>query len=75
MSPRPSSLENPIPPVLNDDQVLTYPQFFKFINVSQRTGRRILAGANPPKATQLSLRRGGVTVRNAREWLQSRERV
>jgi hypothetical protein len=62
------------PPSLSDDQVLTFLEWCALNGISPRTGRRILAGPDPPTVTMLSPRRFGVTVRANREWQQSRAR-
>jgi ATP-dependent helicase YprA (DUF1998 family) len=61
--------------VLHDDQVLSFFEWCQLNRFSERTGRRILKGANGPKVTMLSPRRVGITVRNNRNWQQSRERT
>ncbi len=58
----------------DDDEVLTFGQWVKLIKVSPRNGRRILKAPGGPKITQLSARRIGISRRNHRLWLQSRER-
>lgn len=60
--------------VSHDDQVLTFLEWCKLNRISERTGRRILDGPNPPKVTFLSPRRVGITVRNNRAWQQANER-
>jgi hypothetical protein len=61
--------------VLLDDQVLTFFEWCQLNRFSERTGRRILKGPDRPKVTMLSARRVGITVRNNRNWQQSRERT
>jgi hypothetical protein len=58
----------------HDDQVLTFFEWCQLNRISERTGRRILAGPGGPKVTMLSPRRVGITVGNNRRWQQSRER-
>ena len=64
-----------LPPMLNDDQVLTFGQWVALNAISKRTGRRILDSGNGPIITQLSAKRIGIKVANNRAWQQSRERV
>jgi hypothetical protein len=59
--------------ILHDDQVLTFAQFCVINGLSERTGRRILAGDDGPKIIQLSDRRIGVSMRANRAWQKSRE--
>jgi ATP-dependent helicase YprA (DUF1998 family) len=61
--------------VLHDDQVLTFFEWCQLNRLSERTGRRILKDPDGPRVTMLSPRRIGVTVRNNRNWQQSRERT
>jgi predicted DNA-binding transcriptional regulator AlpA len=75
MPPRANSLDNPIPPVLHDDQVLNLRQWAQLNNISPRTGRRLIAEGLGPKVVRLSLRKLGVRVRDNREWQQTRERA
>ena len=63
-----------LPAVLNDAQVLRFKEWCGLNRISERTGRRILAGGNGPVTTQLSAKLIGVTVRANREWQASRER-
>ena len=60
--------------VMHDSQVLTFVEWCRLNRLSERTGRRILDGPNPPTITDLSARRIGITVRNNRLWQASRER-
>jgi hypothetical protein len=57
---------------LDDQQVLTVPEWCALNGVSLRTGRCILAGGNGPIVTQLSAKRVGVTRGNNRRWQESR---
>jgi hypothetical protein len=59
---------------LSDDQVLTFLEWCRLNRISERNGRRILAGSDPPTVTMLSPRRVGITVGNNRKWQESRER-
>jgi hypothetical protein len=65
----------PIPPFLNPDQVLTFPQWCALNNLSERTGRRILAAGKGPVITELSPQRIGITVGNNKTWQASRARA
>jgi hypothetical protein len=58
--------------VLHDDQVLTFFEWCQLNRFSERTGRRILNGADGPKVTMLSPRRLGITIANNRAWQASR---
>ena len=60
---------------LHDDQVLTFVEWCRLNRISERNGRRILAGRNGPRVTRLSPRRIGVTVGNNRAWQKTRERA
>jgi hypothetical protein len=64
-----------LPPVLLDDQVLTFLQWVKLNALSERTGKRILASGTGPTVTRLSERRVGITVRDNRAWQESRARA
>jgi hypothetical protein len=60
-----------------DDQVLTFHEWCAVNRISERTGRRILAGeagVDPPIVTALSERRIGITRGNNRAWQQRRVR-
>jgi hypothetical protein len=59
----------------NDAQVLTFLQWCSLNNLSERTGRRILAGGSGPVITDLSAQRIGITVRANRAWQDSRARA
>jgi hypothetical protein len=72
---RDSTLKAPLPiTLLHDDQVLSFVQWCQLNHISERTGRRILQGANGPVVTELSAKRIGVTVGANRRWQQSRAR-
>jgi len=72
MKKRASALDGLL--TLSDDQVLDFHSWCQLNRISERTGRRILAGPGSPKTVQLSARRVGVTVRANREWQNTRER-
>jgi hypothetical protein len=59
----------------HDDQILTLLDWCRLNRISERTGRRILAGPDGPKVTMLSPRRIGITVHANRAWQKSKERV
>jgi hypothetical protein len=59
---------------LLDDQVLTFREWIALNNISWRTGRRILDGADPPAVVRLSERRIGITVKANRDWQARRAR-
>jgi hypothetical protein len=65
----------PIPPFLNPDQVLTFGQWCTVNNLSERTGRRILASGKGPVITELSPQRIGITVGNNKAWQEARART
>jgi hypothetical protein len=62
----------PLPPPLNDDQVLTFAEWCRLNTLSPRNGRRILKSGNGPRIVHLSERRIGITVRANREWQKAR---
>ena len=62
-------------PAGHPDQVLTFLEWCRVNCISERTGRRILAGDNGPTVTQLANWRVGVTVGNNALWQRSRERA
>jgi hypothetical protein len=57
------------------DQVLTFAEWCALNRISERTGRRILAGGNGPTVTELSAKRIGITIEANRRWQASRERA
>jgi hypothetical protein len=57
-----------------DQQVLRFGDWCRLNGLSERTGRRILAGANGPVVTKLSKKIFGVTVAHNKVWQASRER-
>jgi hypothetical protein len=63
-----------LPAMLNDNQVLTFKEWCGLNRISERNGRRILAGGDGPVVTQLTAKRIGVTVANNRAWQARRER-
>jgi hypothetical protein len=62
-------------PIPADDFVLTFAEWCRANRISERNGRRILAGPDGPIVTMLSARRIGITVANNRRWQKSRERA
>jgi hypothetical protein len=64
-----------LPAALNDAQVLRFKEWCALNHISERTGRRILAGGNGPVVTQLSAKLIGITVSANRAWQESRQRV
>jgi hypothetical protein len=63
-----------LPPLPDDNEVLSFPAWCKLNNIGTRTGRRIRASGKGPIVTQLSDRRIGVTKRNNRIWQAQRAR-
>jgi hypothetical protein len=57
------------------DQVLTFFEWCRLNRISERTGRRILAGGTGPKVTMLSPRRLGITIGANRRWQAARART
>jgi hypothetical protein len=57
------------------NQVLTFSEWCRINRISERTGRRILAGGNGPTVTELSAKRIGITIEANRRWQASRERA
>jgi hypothetical protein len=64
-------------PQAQPHQILLFREWCQLNGISQRTGRRILAGeyGPPPVITQLSPRRIGVSYGANLAWQQSRERA
>ena len=58
----------------HDDQVLNFYEWCRINRISERTGRRIMAGGEGPTVTWLSSRRMGVTIRANRDWQKSKEK-
>jgi hypothetical protein len=58
---------------LDDDCVMPFSLWCEVNNFSPATGRRLRKAGKGPVFTQLSDRRIGVTVRNNREWQESRK--
>ena len=71
---RQSRLLDDLPPLPDDNEVLTFRQWCAAASIGQRTGRRILSAPGGPVVTQLGPRHIGVTRRNHRLWLASRAR-
>jgi hypothetical protein len=71
---RRSALDAPLA-LSNDHQVLTFREWCQLNRISERTGRRILAGGNGPVVTQLAAKRIGITIRANREWQAARARA
>lgn len=71
MSPRENERRYSLDAPLSEshpDQVLTFPEWCRLNRISERTGRRILAGGTGPKVTRLSERRIGITIGANRRW-------
>jgi hypothetical protein len=60
---------------LDDDRVMTIPQWCEVNGFSIWTGHRLLKAGRGPTVTQISDRRIGITVANNRKWQKSRERA
>jgi len=60
---------------LDDQRVMTFPQWCEVNGFSIWTGKRLVAAGKGPKITQISDRRIGITVGNNRRWQKSRERA
>jgi hypothetical protein len=58
---------------LDDDRVMTFPEWCAVNGFSESTGRRLRKAGKAAVFTQLSDRRVGVTVRSNREWQESRK--
>lgn len=71
--PKWSSLDKPLA-TAHPNQVLTFREWCALNNISERTGRRILASGTGPVITQLSVHRVGITVGNNAAWQASRAR-
>jgi hypothetical protein len=63
-----------LPPLPDDDEVLTFLDWCRLNTIGARTGRKIRASGKGPTFTQLSDRRIGVTKRNNRIWQAQRAR-
>jgi hypothetical protein len=59
---------------LDDQRVMTIPQWCEVNGFSLDTGRRLIKAGKGPVITQVSDRRVGITVGNNRAWQQSRAR-
>jgi hypothetical protein len=64
----------PLPILDPDHEVLKFREWCQLNHFSERTGWRILNGADPPKLTRLSVRRFGISRKNNRDWQARRER-
>jgi hypothetical protein len=62
-----------LPVFHNDDQVMSFAQWCALNGFSEPTGKRVL-GRGDCAYVQLNLRRIGITVRDNREYQQSRTR-
>jgi hypothetical protein len=74
---RPQSRRHALDAPLSDshpDQVLTFIEWCRLNRFSERTGRRILDGSDPPDVTMLSARRIGITIAANRRWQAARTR-
>jgi hypothetical protein len=60
---------------LDDQRVMTIPQWCEVCGFSLVTGRRLLKAGKGPVVTQISDRRVGITIANNRRWQASRERA
>lgn len=63
-----------LPPLPDDDEVLSFPDWCRLNNIGIRTGRKIRAEGKGPVITAISDRRIGVTKRNNRIWQAQRAR-
>jgi hypothetical protein len=59
---------------LDDQRVMTFPQWCEVNGLSWHTGKRLIKAGKGPVITQVSDRRIGITVGNNRAWQRSRER-
>jgi hypothetical protein len=59
----------------SDQQVLRFGDWCRLNGLSERTGRRILAGPNGPVVTKLSAKVLGITIAANRAWQQARVRA
>jgi hypothetical protein len=66
---------SPLPAVMHDNQVLSFRQWCQFNNISQRTGRRLIASGEGPTVTRLSTKRIGISVGNNAAWQAARARA
>jgi len=60
---------------LDDQRVLTIPQWAALNGLSYWTAKRLLRAGKGPKITQISDRRVGITVGNNARWQAARERT
>jgi hypothetical protein len=63
-----------LPPLPDDDEVLTFPAWCRLNAISVRTGRKLKAAGKGPVITAISERRIGITRRNNRIWQAQRAR-
>jgi len=63
-----------LPPLPDDNEVLSFPDWCKLNAISVRTGRKLKAAGLGPVITAISDRRIGVTKRNNRIWQAQRAR-
>lgn len=66
--------QHTLPPLPDDDQVLTFLEWCDLNAISPRTGQRLIHSKDGPTVTMLSARRMGITRRNNRVWQASRAR-
>jgi hypothetical protein len=59
---------------LDEDAVLTFHEWCAINSFSERQGQRIIHAPGGPVVTQLSTRMIGISRRNNRLWLESREK-
>ena len=71
---RQSVRAEPFPSNNNSRQVLTFAEWCALNAFSRSTGRRVLAGPNPPDVIDLSPKRIGITIDANRRWQESRTR-
>jgi len=63
-----------LPPLPDDNEVLSFPDWCRLNAISTRTGRKLKADGKGPVITAISDRRIGVTKRNNRIWQVRRAR-
>lgn len=66
-----SKLSKPYP---SDNRVLTFTEWCALNGISERTGRRIIAGGGGPSVIQLSPQRIGISTQANLEWQAKRTR-
>jgi hypothetical protein len=67
--------QHTLPPLPDDDQVLTFREWCDLNQISPRTGQRVIHSKDGPTVTMLSPRRIGITRRANRVWHASRARA